>query len=176
MAAHQGLQEAYIRILLTRGVGELTYHPSACPTPTVVVIVKPFPGQPERTFTQGIRIALVGVRRNHPLALNPMMKSNNLLNNALRHTPAGGTVTLAVDQVRDGVRFTVTDTGEGIPAEHLPHIFERFYRVEPSHGGGSGIGLAVARAIIEVHNGRISAASEGAGTGATFTILLPPAS
>ncbi|HET9372673.1 MAG TPA: aminotransferase class IV [Vicinamibacterales bacterium] len=83
MAAHPGLQEAYIRILLTRGVGELTYHPSACPTPTVVVIVKPFPGQPERTFTQGIRIALVGVRRNHPLALNPMMKSNNLLNNAL---------------------------------------------------------------------------------------------
>jgi signal transduction histidine kinase len=99
----------------------------------------------------------------------------NLIDNALRHTPAGGTVTLAVDQVSDGVRFTVTDTGEGIPTEHLPHIFERFYRVDPAHDGGSGIGLAVARAIIDVHKGRISAASDGPGTGATFTILLPPA-
>jgi branched-chain amino acid aminotransferase len=75
--------EAYIRILVTRGVGELTYNPAACPKPTVVIIVKPFPGQPERTFTEGIRVALVGVRRNHPQALNPQIKSNNLINNAL---------------------------------------------------------------------------------------------
>jgi signal transduction histidine kinase len=99
----------------------------------------------------------------------------NLLDNALRHTPAGGTVTLAVDENSDGVRFTVSDTGEGIAAEHLPHIFERFYRVDPSHDGGSGIGLAVARAIVDVHKGRITAASDGPGTGATFTVLLPPA-
>jgi branched-chain amino acid aminotransferase len=83
MAAHTGLQEAYIRILLTRGVGELTYNPAATPTPTLVIIVKPFPGFPERTFTEGIRLSLVSVRRNHPQALNPMIKSNNLLNNAL---------------------------------------------------------------------------------------------
>lgn len=75
--------EAYIRILVTRGVGELTYNPAATPTPTLVIIVKPFPGQPERSFTDGIRIALVGVRRNHPQALNPQIKSNNLINNAL---------------------------------------------------------------------------------------------
>jgi len=75
--------EAYIRILVTRGVGELTYNPAACPKPTLVIIVKPFPGQPERTFTEGIRVALVGVRRNHPQALNPQIKSNNLINNAL---------------------------------------------------------------------------------------------
>jgi branched-chain amino acid aminotransferase len=83
MAAHAGLVEAYIRILLTRGVGELTYHPAACPVPSLVIIVKPFPAPAESTFTRGIRVALVGLRRNHPTALNPLIKSNNLLNNAL---------------------------------------------------------------------------------------------
>lgn len=87
MAAHDRmlgtLPEAYIRILLTRGVGALTYNPDACPTPTLVIIVKTFPAPPERTFTDGIAVALVDVRRNHPSALNPTIKSNNLLNNAL---------------------------------------------------------------------------------------------
>src|SRR5262249_23503293 len=83
MAAFAGLDEAYIRILVTRGVGELSYNPAACPQPSLVIIVKPFPGQPERTFSQGIKIALVSVRRNHPQALNPLIKSNNLINNAL---------------------------------------------------------------------------------------------
>jgi branched-chain amino acid aminotransferase len=87
MAAHDtmlgALPEAYIRILLTRGVGALTYNPEATPTPTVVIIVKAFPFPPERTFTEGIAVALVDVRRNHPTALNPTIKSNNLLNNAL---------------------------------------------------------------------------------------------
>jgi branched-chain amino acid aminotransferase len=83
MAAHEGFDEAYIRILLTRGVGELTYSLAACPTPTLVIIVKPLPVQPARTFTDGIRVALVSIRRNHPDALNPAIKSNNLLNNAL---------------------------------------------------------------------------------------------
>lgn len=77
------LPEAYIRILLTRGVGALTYNPDACPTPTLVIIVKSFPFPAERTFTEGIAVALVDVRRNHPRALNPTIKSNNLLNNAL---------------------------------------------------------------------------------------------
>ena len=75
--------DAYIRILLTRGVGELTYSLAACPVPTLVIIVKPYVAAPERSFTEGIRISLVGIRRNHPAALNPMIKSNNLLNNAL---------------------------------------------------------------------------------------------
>lgn len=83
MAAHAGLVEAYIRVLLTRGVGELTYNPAATPAPTTVIIVKPFPAPPERTFTEGIALSLVSIRRNHPLALNPMIKSNNLINNAL---------------------------------------------------------------------------------------------
>ena len=90
MAAHAGLDEAYIRILLTRGVGELTYNPAACPRPTLMIIVKPFPMPPDRSFTEGIRVSLVGVRRNHPAALNPMIKSNNLLNNALAMQEALG--------------------------------------------------------------------------------------
>jgi signal transduction histidine kinase len=99
----------------------------------------------------------------------------NVLDNALRHTPSGGTVTLALEAVPNGVRFTISDNGEGILAEHLPHIFERFYRADPTRDGGSGIGLAVARAIVDIHNGHITAASKGPGTGAIFTILLLPA-
>lgn len=83
MAAENGLQEAYIRVLLTRGVGELTYSLAATPTPSLVIIVKPFPEPPAWHFTDGIALALVSIRRNHPSALNPRIKSNNLLNNAL---------------------------------------------------------------------------------------------
>lgn len=83
MAAHGGTGEAYIRILLTRGVGDLTYDPAACPTPSLVIIVKPFPAPPAEDFRDGVGVALVDIRRNHPHALNPRIKSNNLLNNAL---------------------------------------------------------------------------------------------
>ena len=84
MDAHAGgLDEAYIRVLLTRGVGELSYALDATPTPTLVIIVKPFVAPAARTFSDGIRVSLVSIRRNHPRALNPMIKSNNLLNNAL---------------------------------------------------------------------------------------------
>lgn len=75
--------ELYIRILLTRGVGELTYNPIATPKPTLVIITKPLPGFPASHYSHGIKVALVGVRRNHPDALNPQIKSNNLLNNAM---------------------------------------------------------------------------------------------
>ncbi len=101
---------------------------------------------------------------------------SNLLGNALRHTPPGGEVTVAVDQDPTEVRFTVSDTGEGIPAEHLPHVFERFYRVDAARdrgAGGSGIGLAIVRAIVAEHGGRVTADSAGPGMGATFTVTLP---
>ncbi|MBI3262470.1 MAG: aminotransferase class IV [Acidobacteria bacterium] len=73
----------YIRILVTRGIGELTYDPAACPTPTVVIIVKAHVEPPPRAFEQGVPAALVPVLRNHPASVNPLIKSNNLLNNAL---------------------------------------------------------------------------------------------
>lgn len=100
----------------------------------------------------------------------------NLLDNALRHTPAGGSVSLACRRVGHWVEITVSDTGEGIAPEHLPHLFDRFYRVDAArdrHQGGSGIGLAIARALIEAHGGGISVTSHGAGRGATFTLRLP---
>ena len=75
--------EWYIRILLTRGVGELTYDPAACPTPSVVIIVKPFEAPKPEAYEQGVAVALVSIMRNHPRSLNPLIKSNNLLNNAL---------------------------------------------------------------------------------------------
>jgi branched-chain amino acid aminotransferase len=76
-------REAYIRILITRGVGELTYDPAACPTPSIVVIVKPNVNPPAEAFERGVRVALVPVIRNHPGTVNPLIKSNSLLNNAL---------------------------------------------------------------------------------------------
>src|SRR5882672_7842107 len=76
-------REAYIRILLTRGIGELTYDPAATPTPSVVVIVKPNVHPPREAFERGVKVSLVGVVRNHPGTVNPLIKSNSLLNNAL---------------------------------------------------------------------------------------------
>jgi branched-chain amino acid aminotransferase len=82
-AAAGELTEAYIRILLTRGVGELTYDLAATPTPTVVIIVKPFEPLPPQHYEMGMRLALVETLRNHPRSVNPLIKANNLLNNAL---------------------------------------------------------------------------------------------
>ncbi len=100
----------------------------------------------------------------------------NLVGNALQYTPSGGRVCLSAQHDGDWVRFSVEDTGVGIPPEHLPHIFERFYRVDKSRsraGGGSGIGLTIARHLVEAHGGQIQAASDGPGRGSTFSITLP---
>jgi two-component system, OmpR family, sensor histidine kinase BaeS len=102
----------------------------------------------------------------------------NLLDNALRHTPTGGTVIMSATTLdgTGGVELSVADSGEGIPAEHLAHVFERFYRVDTARDrahGGSGIGLAIAKALVEAHGGRLSATSPGTGQGSTFRVLLP---
>jgi branched-chain amino acid aminotransferase len=76
-------REAYIRILITRGVGELTYDVAACPSPSIVIIVKPNVDPPREAFEHGVMAALVPIVRNHPGSVNPLIKSNNLLNNAL---------------------------------------------------------------------------------------------
>ncbi|WP_225753555.1 cell wall metabolism sensor histidine kinase WalK [Actinotalea sp. Marseille-Q4924] len=102
----------------------------------------------------------------------------NLLDNAVRHTPAGGTVTLGARAARGRVELTVRDTGEGIGAQHLPHVFERFYRADDArdrHSGGSGIGLAITKALVEAHGGTVRATSEGRGHGSTFVVSLPAA-
>ena len=103
----------------------------------------------------------------------------NLAANALRHMPDGGTLTLTAAQQDDRVVLGVRDSGPGIPAEHLPHIFDRFYKADSSRAGqtipsGSGLGLSIVQAIVTQHDGTISAAN-AAGGGAAFTITLPAA-
>jgi signal transduction histidine kinase len=101
---------------------------------------------------------------------------HNLLNNALRHTPEGGTITIKA-RSGENLQIAVQDTGEGITAEHLPNVFERFDRADygrSRQAGGTGLGLAIAKAIIEAHDGEISVSSPGIpGQGTTFTIQLP---
>jgi signal transduction histidine kinase len=102
----------------------------------------------------------------------------NLLSNALRYTPPGGSVTVSARQVHDIVQVHVQDTGSGVPAEHLPHIFDRFYRVDRARSralGGSGIGLSIAKALVEAQGGQIWAESPGPDQGSTFWFTMPVA-
>ncbi len=107
----------------------------------------------------------------------------NLADNAIRYTPAGGRVTLSLKRDSGWAQLSVSDTGPGIPPEHLPHVFDRFYRVDKSRsrresgksgalGGGAGLGLSIAQWIAQSHSGRIDVKSE-VGKGTTFTIYLP---
>jgi signal transduction histidine kinase len=101
----------------------------------------------------------------------------NLLDNAVRFTPPGGRVVVSARRSNGSCEVAVADTGPGIAPEHLPRLFERFYRVDPSRShrdGGTGIGLAIARSVVEAHGGRIRAESE-MGKGSTFTFELPVA-
>jgi len=101
----------------------------------------------------------------------------NLLGNALQFTPENGTIEINAKKVDAFIRISVKDSGAGIEANHLPHIFERFYRADRSrsrqNGGGSGIGLTIAQSLVEAHGGKIWADSEGKGHGSTFTFTLP---
>ena len=103
----------------------------------------------------------------------------NLVGNAVQYTPAHGTVTLSAQQINHEVKISVRDNGMGIPPEHLPRIFDRFYRADKSRsrraGSGSGIGLTIACALVEAQGGRIWAESPGEGQGSTFTFTLPVA-
>jgi signal transduction histidine kinase len=99
----------------------------------------------------------------------------NLMSNALRHTPSSGRVALQARVAPGGVHLTVSDTGAGIAPEHLPNIFERFYRADQARtaeNGGSGLGLAIVRSLIEAHGGTVGVEST-TGQGTTFTITLP---
>ena len=99
----------------------------------------------------------------------------NLVDNAVRYTPAGGAVTVFTERDPRGVWVGVRDTGIGIAAEHVPRIFERFYRVDPARSreaGGTGLGLAIVKHLVEAHGGRVQAES-AVGRGTTITALFP---
>jgi two-component system phosphate regulon sensor histidine kinase PhoR len=102
---------------------------------------------------------------------------SNLLDNAVRHTPAKGTVCVRLDAAESRAVLQVADTGEGIPASELPRVFERFYRVDKARArqtGGTGLGLAIVRHVAEAHGGTVRVDSE-LGQGSTFTVALPVA-
>ncbi len=100
----------------------------------------------------------------------------NLLTNAVKFTPEGGLVELRMEGAADHIRIAVSDTGKGVEPEFLPFVFDRFRQADTSSGrryGGVGLGLSLVKHLVELHGGTITAASEGAGRGATFTITLP---
>jgi CheY-like chemotaxis protein len=100
----------------------------------------------------------------------------NLLTNAIKFTPKGGRVEVRLERIRSHVEITVSDTGQGIAPEFLPHVFDRFRQSDSSstrRHGGLGLGLAIVRQLVELHGGTVSAESLGEGAGATFKVMLP---
>ncbi|MCK6630712.1 MAG: cell wall metabolism sensor histidine kinase WalK, partial [Anaerolineae bacterium] len=135
----------------------------------------------------------ITLQLNLPVDLPPVMADEdrvsqvllNLIGNALQYTPDGGTVTITakIQNLKSKIQnrellFTIRDSGIGIPPEHLPHLFSRFYRVDKSRsrvGGGSGIGLTIVKHLVEAHGGQVWAESRGTGRGSTFGFSLPVA-
>jgi signal transduction histidine kinase len=109
----------------------------------------------------------------HNESLSRML--SNLLNNAIRYTDTGGSVTVTVAAREENVAFVIQDTGIGMPEDSLTHIFERFYRVDKSRSraaGGSGLGLSIVKAIVDSHKGTVKVESE-LGKGSRFTVAIP---
>ena len=102
----------------------------------------------------------------------------NLLSNAIKFTPEGGTVRLRLRRAGAHVEIEVSDSGDGIPADFMPHVFERFRQADTGSRrryGGLGLGLAIVRSIVELHGGKVTAESAGEGQGSTFRVVLPVA-
>lgn len=134
-----------------------------------------------RYLAKGVNLRLSESREPLGVTVDPIRIEQvlaNLLDNALRHTPAGGSVTVGALRSAGDIRIVVSDTGDGLTTHQRSMVFERFYRADPSRlsadGGGSGLGLTIARAILVDHGGAIEVSSAGAGLGTTFTIRLPP--
>ncbi len=132
----------------------------------------------ERAAAAGVQFEAAVPPDAHALVVDPdalRQVLTNLFDNALRHTPRGGRIRVAAAVTKDGIALSVTDTGSGIPAEHLPRIFERFYRVDPGrarHHGGTGLGLAIVKHLVEAHGGRVEAES-ALGRGTTIRLHFP---
>ena len=127
---------------------------------------------------KNIRIKLEEATQIPEIRIDPVRMEqviSNLLTNAIRHTPSGGSITVAISSDEGGLAISVADTGEGIALEDLPHVFERFYRSGSSRArkeGGTGLGLAIVKQMVDAHGGNVRAESE-AGIGSKFSILLP---
>ena len=160
-----------LQTLSTAEAGALRLHRERVDPATLVEdAVSAFGSQAD---SQGVRLSADVSPGIPPIDVDPVRVSevlSNLLSNALRHTPPGGTVTISVAPEAQGVAFAVEDTGTGIPADALPHVFDRFVKGEGSHG--AGLGLAIARSLVEAHGGELSARS-APGRGTTMRFVLP---
>ena len=156
--------------------GQLRIEPQAMPARNLVDAVAT--SARDRFEDKGVDLQ-VRAESRHRIHVDPDRLGQvltNLLDNALRHTQPGGTVRVVCTDHGPWVELTVADTGDGIAAEHLHHVFDRFYRVDSARDrahGGSGIGLSIAKALVEAHGGTISVASPGPGHGSTFIVRLP---
>ena len=165
-----------LRDLSLAQAGQLELHPLATDVAAIVAdTVEAFaPSFQDRGIT--IRTTIppdLPVVEADPDRLRQIVQ--NLVENALRYTPPGGTVEIALRAEDGGIRFQVADTGRGIGPADLPHIFEHFYRADPSRArasGGTGLGLAIVKSLVEAHHGLVTVESTP-GAGSTFTVRLP---
>lgn len=171
----QGLIED-LRTLSLADAGELALHPEPVEVRTLMERIAASHGR--QAEQQGITLAVKVHDATPPLNVDNnrvVQVLNNLVSNALRYTPTGGTITLEAAPSSAGVLLRIHDTGAGIPPESLSRIFDRFYRSDAARQqsqGESGLGLAIARALVEAHGGSIAVSSE-LGAGTTFTISMP---
>jgi signal transduction histidine kinase len=166
-----------LRTLSLADAGELTLNCQAIKPYTLLQrIAEIYRHQAEQ---QGINLQVMADEKQAAIDIDIeriVQVLRNLVSNALRYTPPGGTITLSANQNAQGTLLAVHDTGQGIMPDALPRIFERFFRADTSRtqsqGGGSGLGLAIAKALVEAQEGKISVDSQ-LGKGTTFSILLP---
>ncbi len=162
-------------LLLSRlDAGRLTLEQTRVTVPDLLATVQRQVGR--LADERGVRLVVTGADGavwGDPTRLRQVLMI--LLDNALRYTPVGGTITLAAHREGRQMYLSVADTGCGIPAEHLPRLFDRFYRVEEARGteaGGAGLGLAIAKALAEAQHGRIAIESQ-VGVGTRVSVILP---
>jgi two-component system sensor histidine kinase BaeS len=168
-----------LRLLSLAESGQLVLHKEAIAVDELLTdISTSFCGQAE---AKGIQLCIAGKDKLTGVTVNADVGRlyqilGNLVVNALRYTPSGGTITLQGERVPGSVRLSVRDTGKGIAPEDIPSIFDRFWRADPARsrteGVGGGLGLAIARQLALAHGGRIEVESQP-GQGATFTVQLP---